>query len=492
MNTTPASAVSAVLSMLHEVPDPGPNSATRAFRGAPVLRWTLDRIRRARRIQSIAILCWEDQLPTVVPVAGEEHAYVLAKGPRTRLPEVEAVAVARRWADGWRGGLLSTCHFDLGFHGPWCRELAERLNAAAVLLVEPSAGLVDPVLLDRLVEHAAGHEATELFFCPAAPGFAGALIRRPLLDRLAASRTYPGRLLHYLPDQTCREPLAGEGCVPVATRVARTTDRFTLDSARRIARVEAATVSLNGELIGSEAETIVQKVQSWGGRDPLPREVVVELNTARATRPIFRPGRHPPITRPPLTAERARALFGELAEADDLRVTLGGVGDPLLSENVFEIVNVAAERRAATIHVETDLLGVPPECVEQLARSPVDVVSVHLPALTPATYEAVMGVDGYAAVLENIKRFVAERQKARGELPLLVPVFTKCGQNLAEMEPWYDQWLRAVGSAVITGPSDYAGLIPDAAVADMCPPKRSACARLSSRITVLSDGRVVT
>jgi radical SAM protein with 4Fe4S-binding SPASM domain len=71
-------------------------------------------------------------------------------------------------------------------------------------------------------------------------------------------------------------------------------------------------------------------------------------------------------------------------------------------------------------------------------------------------------------------------------------VFTKCAQNLSEMEAWYDQWMRAVGSAVIAGPSDFAGLIPDAAVADMSPPKRSACARLASRMTVLCDGRVVS
>ena len=60
------------------------------------------------------------------------------------------------------------------------------------------------------------------------------------------------------------------------------------------------------------------------------------------------------------------------------------------------------------------------------------------------------------------------------------------------MEAWYDQWLRAVGSAVIVGPSDFAGQIPDHAVADMAPPLRRPCARLESRMTILSDGRIVT
>lgn len=505
MNATPQAAgprgtalnkVTAVLSMLHEAPEPHANSATRRFRGVPVLQWTLDRMHQARRIKTVAVICWEDQLPSVLPVAGEERAYVLTKGPRVALPEVEAVAAARRWSDGWRGGLLSTCHFDQGFHAPWVREVAQRIGSDAVLLVEPAAALVDPALLDRLVEQASAHGDVELCFAPAAPGLGGALIRPALLDRLAAARAHPGRLLHYLPDQLSREPLAGDGCVPVSAPVARATGRLTLDSQRQITRIETATVSLNGELLGSGAESIVKTLQAFSASptalDLLPREVVLELNTARATRPIYWPGRHHAIERPPLSASVAAALFDELKELDDVRLTLGGVGDPLLSENVFDVIDAAAARGIVAVHVETDLLGVPPERVARLARSPVDVVSVHLPALTPQTYEAVMGVGGYPAVLENLRRFAAERHAAGGKLPLLVPVFTKCGANLAEMEAWYDQWLRAVGSAAVVGPSDYAGQVPDHAVADMSPPKRRPCTRLESRMTVLCDGRVVS
>jgi radical SAM protein with 4Fe4S-binding SPASM domain len=111
--------------------------------------------------------------------------------------------------------------------------------------------------------------------------------------------------------------------------------------------------------------------------------------------------------------------------------------------------------------------------------------------MMPQTNAAVMGVDRYAGVLENIRTFVAERARRGRGLPILVPTFTKCRENLAEMEAWYDQWLRAVGSAVITGPSDFAGQIPDVAVADMAPPRRRACNRLWSRMVVHSDGNVV-
>ena len=298
--------VTAVLSMLHEPTSGGTanNSATRFFRAAPVLQWTLQRLSRARRIGSVAILCWEDQLPAIVPLAGDERTHVLAKGPRVALPEVESVAAARRWADGWRGGLLSTCHFDLGFYGPWHLEVAQRVGGDAVLLIDPASGLVDPVLLDRLIGHAEEKAEVELCFCAAAPGLGGALLRRALLERLAATGSHPGRLLHYLPDQLSREPLAGDGCLPVPTAVARTTQSFSLSSRRQVERIEAGTVSLNGSLVSSDAEAIVRRVQGVGGVDALPREVVLELNTVRATRPVFWPGRNRPIEREQLSTGR--------------------------------------------------------------------------------------------------------------------------------------------------------------------------------------------
>jgi hypothetical protein len=164
----------------------------------------------------------------------------------------------------------------------------------------------------------------------------------------------------------------------------------------------------------------------------------------------------------------------------------------MLSEHMFDAIDAAAASGIDSVHVETDLVGVSEDCVRRLARSPAEIVSVHLPAMKPETYASVMGADAYAQVLENLKTFVTERQANRGRLPLLVPLFVKCGANLAEMEAWYDQWLRAVGSAAIVGPSDYAGGIADVAVADMAPPRRLACGRIKSRMTVLCDGTVVS
>lgn len=477
----------AVLSMLHESPDR--NSATRVFRQDSVLSWTLDRLSRAKSLKHIAIICWEDQLPDVAPLADEAGAFVLTKGPRTNIASIEAVAAAQRWSDGWRGGLLSTCDFDLGFHGQWTEEVAGNLESEAVVLIDPASALVDPGLVDAAVERAIEQENAELCFAPVAPGLGGVLIKRSLVKRLAQTSIHPGRMLHYMPEQPARDPLGGPGCVPVPMSAARTTWRFKLDSDRQIDRVAAASVSLNGTLIKTPAAELVARLDAHEYTDSNPREIVLELNTRRVTRPIFAPSSHLQIQREEMTPESAQKLFDELASIDDIRLTLAGVGDPLLAKNFSTILRSAQRKRA--IHIETDLLPENPDHLTLLAESPVDIISVHIPALTRETYKLIMGVDRLDDVIENVRTLVKLRAAFRRGIPLIVPTFTKCPQNLSEMEAWYDQWLRAVGCAVIVGPSNYAGQIPDTSVADMSPPKRRACARLSSRMTILSDGTFV-
>ena len=100
-----------------------------------------------------------------------------------------------------------------------------------------------------------------------------------------------------------------------------------------------------------------------------------------------------------------------------------------------------------------------------------------------------MGIDGYDTVMQNIKQLVIRRQSLSRGTPIIVPTFAKCRQNFAEMETWYDQWIRALGTAVITGPGS---CDPELSLTDVSPPRRKACARLDRRLTILSDGRFVS
>jgi len=129
-------------------------------------------------------------------------------------------------------------------------------------------------------------------------GQAAFLVRRPLLERLAQSGMYPGRLLNYHPDVPGRDPIALPNCAPAPTAIARTTQKFTLDSDRQIRLFQSATHELNGQLISTGAEELLKLAQSRADQFAYPRDVTLEINATRATRPLYSPLRQGAINRP--------------------------------------------------------------------------------------------------------------------------------------------------------------------------------------------------
>lgn len=492
--------VAALLSMLHE-PASG-HSACRTFRDKPVLHWTLSRLKQAASIDTIHVACWADQADAVIATCESHDAKPMVIGQRDNRPLLQSLTAARAWADGWRGGLLGSCEFDRGFDAAVARTLAAESDADALVLIDPAAALVDPTLLDDMVEHATTNAEFDLYFSQAAPGLSGVLLRRALVDRLAIAKVTPGRMLCYSPDQYGGDPISKPACAPVPTPIARTTSRFTLDSHRQIVRLTRAMQPLNGQLISTEAEELVRRSAEDVEPDFLPRDVTLEINTDRHTRPVYSAMHVDGTNRPPMPVELAKQIFEQLSIYDDVRITLAGVGDPLLHAGLFDLLTepgrVAPDKvragtaRLCSVHLETDLVGISRDVIQQLAQSSIDVISVHLPAATPAVYQQVMGADRWTEAMQNLVALEAA-VAARGiGTPLIVPTFTKLAVNLNEMEAWYDYWLRRLGHAVIVGATDFAGQMADPSITDMSPPARRPCHRIQQRMTVLCDGRVVS
>lgn len=510
----------AILSMLHEPATP--NSATRLFLDRPVLAGTFRNLSRASGIGSAHVVCWEDQSEAVAeiirggvktgagakasaaqgpPLNGDVGSNsqivtsVVCKGRRQPVAALDALSAAGRWLDGWRGGLLQSCDFDLGFHGKWIAEIAGKND---VLLIDPAAALVQPDLLSRVFKQAAEHPDLDMVFTQAAPGLAGVLVKNSLLVQLAEANHHPGKLLHYLPERPSRDPIAGEACAEIPVSLARTTRNFKLNSRRQIDWLESAfrekhDIDFRGSHEGYLAAIVSLCDPAKAGKDwsrkESPREITLEITTRRSTFPAFGPSQHFPFHRPDLALDDARKLFDDLSQIDDLRLTFGGVGDPLCHPGFFEIVEAARAAGVTAMHVETDLYELDTAQVAGLVETPIDVVSVNLPAATAATYQKLMGINGYETVLHNIKQLVLRRQGLGRGTPIIVPTFTKCRSNFAEMEIFYDQWLRALGVAVITS----SGNMPsELALTDVAPPQRRPCNHLQKSLTILCDGQVVT
>ena len=454
----------AVISMIHECAEP--SSATRLFRGEPVLAWTLRRLERSARLAHMIVICWEDQVADVEPICGGHGADIMVKGPRAPIASVEAVAAVRRWSDGWRGDLRGACDFDLGFHAPWVKEAIENLDADAAVLVDPSAALVDATIIDRLIERAATQPEFDLCFSHTPAGLGGAVVKMPLLKRLAMAELHPGHLLHSSNEQL--GVVACDGALPLPAAVMRAHGSFKLDSHRQIWRITNGMVALNGTLIQSESEAIVARQSAEDYPDPLPRDIVLELTTERATRPTFQPLRsNSSSSSRQMTTDLALRLFKECSAFDDIRLTLAGSGDPMLAENAYEIIEAALHAGVSAIRIETDLLDVDAILAARELAGAVDILAVHLPACSGRAYEKVMGVDAYEKVLKNIDRFHGEQDVGDRGTPLLIPLFTPTPHNAGEEKSWFERWPYGVSLAHSMAPA-------------------------ATKLIVLADGRIVS
>jgi hypothetical protein len=402
----------------------------------------------------------------VEPICGGHGANVMVKGPRTPIASVEAVAAVRRWSDGWRGDLRGACDFDLGFHAPWVREAIENLDADAAVLIDPAAALVDATIIDRLLERAATQPEFELVFSHTPPGLGGAVVKMPLLKRLATAELHPGHLLHSTTEQV--GIVACDGALPLPSAVTRAHGSFKLDSHRQIWRITNAMVVLNGSLIKSESEALVTRLGQEDYPDPLPRDIVLELTTERFTRPLFAPAGKPSVLAPrQMTTDLALRLFKECSMLDDVRLTLAGSGDPMLAENAYEIIAAAIESGVTAIRIETDLLNVDSILAARELAGAVDILAVHLPACSESAYEKVMGVNAYKKVLTNIERFHGEQDIGERGTPLLIPLFTPTPHNVGEEKSWFERWPYGVSVAHAMAPA-------------------------ASKLIVLADGRIVS
>jgi hypothetical protein len=285
----------------------------------------------------------------------------------------------------------------------------------------------------------------------------------PLLKRLATAELHPGHLLHSSNEQV--GIINVDGALPLPSAVTRAHGSFKLDSHRQIWRITNAMVELNGQLVKSESEALVTRLGLENYPDPLPRDILLELTTARSTRPMFLP--HRPNASPrQVRTETALRLFKECAMFDDVRLTLAGSGDPMLADNLGDVLEAAVDAGVSSIRIVTDFLGVDALGCAQALAGTVDLLSVHLPGATARSYERVMGVDAYDKVIANIEKFHGQQDVGDRGTPLLIPLFTPTTHNATEEKAWFERWPYGVSAAHSIAPA-------------------------ASKLMVLADGRIV-
>lgn len=462
----------------------------------PVLRRTVERLARSRELASIHVLCPRAQCDAVEAILRGTPAQVEAN-PLPPPPYEALVRAARCWGlESWRGGIAGLCAFDEDTHLEACARLAEQHAADGVAVVPAGAALIDPALSDAMIAHDRRHrELVRFVFCQAPPGVAPVLFHRDLLRDLVATRQPPGAALLYRPENPHPDLTGKTSCYRPASVVIESRGRLIADNDRAFARLEALLAAGAADWSAERlADALIAR--RWDDPASWPEEIEIELTTddALADRTTLRPrGTLAGVPkRGPLSVTCVKRLVDDLGEFDDVRIVLGGFGEPALHPQLAEIVALLRASAVRAIAVRTSALAGNESFDALLFDAPIDVVIVPLDAHSAETYRRIHGLDVYDRALQRLHHWTERRSAARAVRPLLVPEFMKTTENLDEMERFFDEWLQRLGTAVIVGPSHFSGQRPDLRVTRVTPPRRTPCRQLFRSALILADGTVVT
>lgn len=400
---------------------------------------------------------------------------------------------ARKWhLESWRGGVYGATYFDEFVEPTVAGRVLNHYEAGAVLCVDGHCPALDPQIAGDMFAQARTHsEKAKMVFTQAPPGIAGVVLRPDVIADLVEQSLPIGMLLTYRPEMPCGDPITRDSCLQIDAAVAQTAARLTGDTRRSLEILEEA-FGAGGEDIGASDLCAWLAREQRGRADRLPVEVELELTTDDPlpdTRLRLR-GARVPTRRLSDPADVGR-LAEQLAEYDDRLCMLGGFGDPLLHPQFAQICKSLRTAGVCGIGVATPLVELTDENLNGLIENGVDIVQVLLDAASPGTYRTINNADQYDRVRANIERIQALRRDRVSPQPLVVCSLTRCAATLADMEPFFDGWIPATGSALITGYNTYCGELPEDTLLPLEPPLRKPCRRLDTRMTLLADGAAV-
>lgn len=114
------------------------------------------------------------------------------------------------------------------------------------------------------------------------------------------------------------------------------------------------------------------------------------------------------------------------------RITLQGLGEPLLADGLDRMIDYAASRRI-TVGFNTNGMLLTERRAERLVRAGLGWLHVSLDGARAATYEGIRGRGRFERVARNVRGLVRVRRRLGAGLPSISLVFVAMRRNLAEL-----------------------------------------------------------
>jgi hypothetical protein len=471
--------------------------------GENPLRLTLARLARCKRLAGVVILSGDPEHTRRLVGQAPEALRIDFIRSENDSHRSAAIGAGRLWSGAsWRGGLGGlTCYDELCNPGTAAAALKD-LDLDAAVLVGADWALVDPALVDAVIERYLERPSKyRVTFTQAPPGLAGCLVDRGILGEIAAQTQTAGvfasiaGLLGYVPVAPQLDPIGKAVCVNIAPSVRDLGIRCIPDSAprRKLLADALSPLGLRATEAGAEELAALIGSRALGQPAALPQQVTIELCTGRLTsgrRSEWWRGFGEMIERPSMTQALAERILGPLCAArTDLAITLAGAGDPLLHPDLPRIVALAHACGAGAVHVRTDLVA-QPGTIDALLEAAPDIISVDLMATDPDAYRRLMGIDRLVHVRDNLDALTkrcAQTRTGSLRLPWIVPRLTRCDTVYEQVERFYDHALMQTGAAVI---DPLPQPMPGERIEPLPPPADAARRHDLETLTILSDGSV--
>ncbi|MBG0568987.1 radical SAM protein [Actinoplanes aureus] len=165
---------------------------------------------------------------------------------------------------------------------------------------------------------------------------------------------------------------------------------------------------------------------------PLPAHLQVEVTAAcnlRCTMCLVR--YRPPVNK--LAGAMPPELYHRLVDEVPLRqLTLQGLGEPLLSPYLPEMI-AAAVHRKIRVGFNTNATLLNRRRAEELVASRVDWLHVSLDGASAGAYEAIREGARFDTVIENLRGLVRAKRDAGSATPWIRVVFVAMRDNVAEL-----------------------------------------------------------
>ncbi|HYE60838.1 MAG TPA: 6-hydroxymethylpterin diphosphokinase MptE-like protein [Phycisphaerales bacterium] len=392
--------------------------------GVNLLQATLARLARCGRVAGVLLLCPDVEVARELvgrAPAGLRVEFEPIDGGMLR-DRTRGVGVGRLWARHcWRGGLANLSCYDEAVSPRVAAPAMERRGLASAAFVGAAWSLVDPALVDGVIErHLERPEAHELTFAHAPPGLGACVVSRRVLAELSAANTplaSIGGLIGYLPHAPQMDPIAKPVCVSVEPKVRDLLLRCVPDSPERLEMVRR----VYGRVQGAGCAAVADALHGWRGA---PEHITVHAGG------------------------RNDELLEQLCRTGGTPcVTIVDHGDSL--DDALRLVEVARGAGAVGVHLRTPLIeGV--SAAREVLAARVDIVSIDLLAEDAMTYAALTGRHGFDRVRDGIAHLIEHRRMVEG-LPSLwvVPRITRRDAVYEQIEDFYTRALMIADSGVI-------------------------------------------